>query len=133
MNRSRYPIAAVSEKVQDAARDFIHAIDASVRTTDHCIIFASDLVELCGRLVEQPTTDVHEFVNEMQQIGQQAYDDVGDTLKRFSAVRSTLFQVRVQVMFSMEAKIEKVETDHTARHRRPEMSVLLRMTWFVPQ
>ena len=122
MHRSRYPVPLL-EKVQDAARHFIDAIDASVRTADHCIIFASDLVELCGSLNEQPTTDVHKFVNEIQQIGQKAYDNVEDRLNRFRALRSTLIQVRFQVMLSIEATIEKVDRSYVKIWTTSDVSI----------
>jgi hypothetical protein len=91
---SRHPaVVAIRKDVKIVARDYLKAIEMSVKMAERTFTFASEVIPLCQHLTHDPSTNKHKFINKTRRMARQAYHDVKDTRNKFSAIQRTLLMV----------------------------------------
>jgi hypothetical protein len=89
-------VVAVVRDPRAVGKDYVEAIEKSVKVARHGIAFAAEVFNLCEYVSQEPGTDVRLFIDEMRNRVRVAHADAKDTYKKFSAVQWSLFQVCIQ-------------------------------------
>jgi hypothetical protein len=104
--------------VKVVARNYVKAIEMSVKMAGHGFTFAGDAIRLCKRLSQDPNPEVGKFIDEMQKIARQAQGDVNDAYNAFSDVRETLLEVYIRILSLLEPFIEGTNRLYGGSKRR---------------
>jgi hypothetical protein len=87
-------------------RDYVEAVESSVKVAGHGVAFAADVVILCEHLNQGRDTSIRSFINEMRMIVRLAQSETNTTHGRFGAIRRKLYQVCCGTRSSLELLIE---------------------------
>jgi hypothetical protein len=87
-------------------RDYVEAVESTVKVAGHGVAFAADVVILCEHLNQGRNIGIRAFLDEMRMTVRMAQSDTNATHGRFGAIRQRLHQVRCGTLSPLELLIE---------------------------
>lgn len=89
------------KEARAVGKDYVKAIEISVKVAGHGIAFAAEVFSLCECLSQDPDIDLRSYIDEMKTVVQRARGDADATHKQFCAIRSKLLQVCIHMGYKL--------------------------------
>jgi hypothetical protein len=86
-------VAVAMTGARTMSRDYVEAVESSVKVAGHGVAFAADVVVLCEHLNQGRDSGIHSFIDDMRLIARLAQSETKTTHGRFGAIRLKLYQV----------------------------------------
>ncbi|KIM74360.1 hypothetical protein PILCRDRAFT_828350 [Piloderma croceum F 1598] len=90
---SNSALDAIGRDARVVGNIYVEAIESSVKVVGYGVVFATDVINLCENLAQEPDMDIGQIIKEMREIAQLTNGDVETTYEKFRVIRGKLDQI----------------------------------------
>ncbi|KIM83091.1 hypothetical protein PILCRDRAFT_784274 [Piloderma croceum F 1598] len=108
-------VAVAMRGARTMGRDYVEAVESSVKVAGHGVAFAADVVILCEHLNQGRDSGIRSFIDEMRMIARLAQSETKTTHGRFGAIRRKLYQLTIEIPAQQQDIKGGQDNHHTQR------------------